>query len=208
MSKIGDFFKREGLPSLRDNYITYLLLVTNILLFFICTLHANLMYNKGALYAPAVVEQKEYYRLITSMFLHDGVSHIGSNMLILGAMGFLLESRSGHLKFGLCYFGAGIGGGLCSMAYAYHVGKFTFSVGASGAIFGLMGILLYLVIRHRGAYGGITLPRMLFGVACSVYLGVTSQNVDNAAHIGGLITGFVLMGILDMVIPEKRGGKE
>lgn len=197
--------RREGFPSLRGNFITYFLLISNIVLFFVCTVKGEALYNVGGLYAPAVLEKHEYYRLLTSIFLHYGIGHITSNMLTLGAVGFLLEEKIGHVRYAICYFGAGIGGGCFSIFYATRMGKNSMSVGASGAIFGLLGVLLYLVVANHGTYEDITIQRVIFAIILSVYIGVSSTGVDNAAHIGGLFAGFVLMTVLGMFQTKGRG---
>jgi rhomboid protease GluP len=92
------------------------------------------------------------------------------------------------------------------MLYSAVSGKYYSSVGASGAIFGLMGALFILVIVHNGRYGQVSIRRLLFGVFYMVYSGVRTENVDNAAHIGGLICGIFVMAVIN-VIETHRGGQ-
>lgn len=97
----------------------------------------------------------------------------------------------GSFKFLLIYFVSGIGANLISLAMDFYTGNLAVSAGASGAIFGLLGALLWVVIRNRGKVGRLTGRGMLFMVLLSLYFGFTSTGVDNAAHVGGLICGFL-----------------
>lgn len=186
-------------------YITYGLLAINVIVFLLCTVKGNLLYNTGMLYGPSVFEDKEFYRLITCMFLHSGMSHLTSNMLVLVALGDILERKIGHVKFFILYVIAGIGGGLTSIGYGYYSDNIVSSIGASGAVFGMVGALLLLVIINRGSFSTISLPRLIFAIALLIYDGLMSENIDNAAHIGGLLTGFIIMTVLTLVSGKDRG---
>lgn len=150
----------------------------------------------GAMYAPYVLEGKEYYRLVTSMFLHFGMQHLLNNMVMLGALGWNLEAVTGKIRFILIYMFSGIGGNLLSLFLNRNSGVYVVSAGASGAVFGLMGALLFAAIRNRGHVGRVSRRGLLFMVALSLYFGLSSSGVDNAAHIGGLICGFLLEAVL------------
>ena len=176
----------------------------NIIVFLICTLMGDVVYNKGVLYGPAMFEQNEWYRLITSMFLHGDFQHILNNMILLYCIGELIEKRLGHLSFLVLYFISGIGGGLLSASIAYADGLQVASLGASGAVFGLMGVLLALVLFNRGRMGTVTLPRLLLMLAFSVYSGFTGGNIDNVAHIGGLLVGFLVSSPYIFVIRKAE----
>ncbi len=178
---------KERLPM-----VTILLVAVNVILYLICTQKPDLLYNIGDLSGIAVYEKHEYYRVFTSMFLHADVSHLFGNMIALYFLGSILEREYGHAKYTILYFGAGILAAGASVAFQYAVQDFTGSVGASGAIYGILGALLWLVIIHKGRYQEVTLPRMIFYLAYSLYSGIQGTNIDNAAHIGGLIAGFVI----------------
>ena len=83
-----------------------------------------------------------------------------------------------------------------SLASDFWTGSLAVSAGASGAIFGLLGALLWVVIRNKGRVGRLTKRGMLFMVLFSLYVGFTSAGVDNAAHIGGLVCGFLAAVLL------------
>lgn len=163
--------------------------------FFGMTEDAEFMVNHGALYVPYVMDSQEYYRMFTSLFLHFGIAHLINNMLLLFVLGSTLESVIGKIKFLLLYLVAGLGGNVLSIWHSIQIGKYSVSAGASGAIFGIIGALLYIVIRNRGRVGTLTSKGMLFMIVISLYYGFTSAGIDNYAHIGGLITG-VIMAIL------------
>lgn len=177
------------------------LIVINIAVFLVLsfmgdTENTMFMIQHGAMYEPYVTEGGEYYRLFTCMFLHFGISHLLNNMVMLGALGWNLELETGRVKFLLIYFISGLGGNLLSLGMNISRGEEIVSAGASGAIFGLMGALVYVVIRNKGLGGRITNRGILFMVALSLYFGLTSSGVDNAAHIGGLICGFIAAVLL------------
>lgn len=142
----------------------------------------------GALYRPAI-EDGEWYRLITHMFLHGDILHLGNNMLVLFCLGNALEHYLGKISYVGIFFLSGILAGLGSVVYNTDN---MVSVGASGAVFGIIGAMLWLVLRNKGKLKGFTGPRMLLFVFMSVYAGFTDKGIDNAAHIAGLIAGVLL----------------
>ena len=177
------------------------LIVINVLVFFLLSVRGDtesgyFVLQYGAMYEPLVTEGHEYYRLITSLFLHFGIQHLLNNMVMLGALGYQLENAIGRIKFLLIYFISGIGGNLCSLYWNVSHGEQVISAGASGAIFGLMGALLYIVAVNRGRLGRLSGRGMLIMVALSLYFGLTSSGVDNSAHIGGLICGILITVLL------------
>ena len=177
------------------------LIVINVLVFFLLSLRGDtesgyFMLQYGAMYEPLVTDGHEYYRFITSLFLHFGIQHLLNNMVMLGALGYQLENEIGRIKFLLIYFISGIGGNLCSLYWNVSHGEQVISAGASGAIFGLMGALLYIVAVNRGRLGRLSGRGMLIMVALSLYFGLTSSGVDNSAHIGGLICGILITVLL------------
>ena len=179
---------------------TVALIVVNVAVFIFLsfggmTEDAYYMLQNGAMYLP-LLQQGEYYRLITSIFLHFGFSHLVNNMLMLGVMGWQLELVVGKIKFLIIYFAAGIGGNMLSALVEMRTGDFAVSAGASGAIFGIIGALLYIAVRNHGQIGNVSGQGILVMIALTLYYGFTSSGVDNFAHIGGLAAGFVLAVLL------------
>ena len=181
-------------------YVTIGIIVVNIIVFVILeilgsSLDTGFMLNCGAMY-PENIKAGEYYRFLTSTFLHFGFLHIVNNMFVLGASGVILEEALGHVKFLSLYILSGIGAGILSYAMMIKSDDYAVSAGASGAIFGIVAGLLWVVIKHNGKYKTLTGRGVLFMIVLIVYLGVTTEGTDNWGHIGGLITGFLLCVIL------------
>lgn len=188
---------------------TIILIAVNVAVFFILSLFGDtedavFMMQHGAMYSDFVIQGHEYYRLFTCLFLHFGVEHLLNNMVILGALGWNLELQTGKIRFLLIYFGSGLFGNVVSFIFHGAAQKYTVSAGASGAIFGLMGALLWVVIANHGKLGRLSGRGMLVMVALSLYFGLSSSGVDNYAHIGGLVCGFLLA----LILYRKRSGRD
>lgn len=180
---------------------TVALIVINVAVFFILTMFGDtedavFMLQHGAMYEPNIIEGHEYYRIFTCLFLHFGITHLLNNMVLLGALGWNLELEIGKVRFVIIYFASGIIGNIVSLFYDLTLEQPAVSAGASGAIFGLMGALLYVVIANRGRLGRLSGRGMLVMVALSLYFGLTNTGVDNLAHIGGVVSGFLLAVLL------------
>ncbi len=184
--------------------VNSVLVVINVLIFFVIGHDTDPVFSRFALTQDAFF-QKEWYRLVTSLFLHDGFEHILSNMFMLIYVGTLVEKSLGHLWYFLAYLACGIGGNLASLYYEYNHGLYWRSVGASGAIFGIIGIMAVLLIYGRGGQGSkrALVTRLLVGIGFSVYAGFQNAQTNNAAHIGGLCAG-IIFGILFSFIRNKR----
>ncbi len=151
---------------------------------------------------------REYYRLITSAFLHVDVVHLFNNMLLLYFCGEIVEKTLGKISFLILYLMSAVCGNLLSAAYELSTQNYYTSVGASGAVFGLTGAMLFLVLVKKGAAAHISMQRALIAVALSVYAGFSNPGVNNAAHVGGLLSGFLLaffLGIIPRPPRRKRG---
>ncbi len=173
--------------------ISIILVALNVIIFLICTFTGRLLYNIGE-FGPAVfLDDNEFYRIIFSMFLHADISHLVNNMLLLAGLGAMLEKETGHVVFFLLYIFSGLGGQVFSLLYKmYNNEWYVTSIGASGAVFGMVGVLLAMSLCIRGGMENVTWQRIVFVVAYSVYSGAKASNIDNAAHIGGVIVGFIL----------------
>ena len=181
-------------------YVNGLLIALNVLFFLYLEItgsseDAYFMYTKGAMYAPAVLEDGEYYRLLTAMFMHFGIRHIMNNMLVLFVLGDNLERALGHVKYLIFYLLCGIGSNWVSMM-AHSTDTMTVSAGASGAIFGVVGGLLYVVTINKGRLEDLNTRQLVVMIFFSLYLGYTSTGVDNIAHLSGLVIGIILAIIL------------
>ncbi len=168
--------------------VSIILVAANVLLFLLCKLAGGIIYDWGILDVYGVIFG-EYYRFISYMFLHADLDHLVSNMLILFFLGSMIEKEIGHVCYGSLYMLCGFGAGLCSYFYRLFTGNLAYTLGASGAVFGLEGVLLAMVLFRDRRTMGIRTDRVVLMILLSLYSGFAGQNIDNAAHVGGLLTG-------------------
>lgn len=154
------------------------------------------MLDWGAAYTPCIVEEGETYRIFTSMFLHFGIEHLINNMLVLFVLGSRLERVIGSLRFAVIYFLGGIAGNVVSLLYDLKQGEAAVSAGASGAVFAVMGGMILVVLCNKGRLEDLSMRQILVLAVFSLYFGFTSSGVDNAAHLGGFLAGFILAVIV------------
>lgn len=178
-------------------YVTRGLVAVNMLVFLLFeVLGSNLdtmfMMEHGAIFTPYLLVQTEWYRLFTSMFLHFGIRHLLNNMLLLYVLGDYLEKYLGRVKFLLLYVIAGVGANIVSGIVCLWQNDVVVSAGASGAVFGILGGLLWVILRNKGRVENLTIKKMTVMAVLSLYYGFVSEGVDNVAHVTGLILGFVL----------------
>jgi rhomboid protease GluP len=155
----------------------------------------------GADFGP-LTTHGQWWRVVTAAFVHGGFLHLLMNMLILLSIGRFTERLFGRLGFVVLYIFAGIGGNLASLA----LHPLTVAMGASGAIFGLYGGLLAVLLLHRNS---VPRPRIMaiaksaaIFIAINLLYGLSQSNVDMAAHIGGLVAGFLLgCGLIGPLVP-------
>lgn len=188
--------------------VNRVIIVINVLVFLVLELlgdtnDAVFMFAHGAMFPAAVTQSQEWYRLFTCMFIHFGINHIGNNMFILFFLGDSLERAVGWWRYLLIYLLSGLGGSILSCWIMLTTGDYAVSGGASGAVFGVIGALIYVVIRNRGRLEDLTTKRLVFMAALSLYHGFTSVGVDNAAHLGGIVSGFILA----VLLYHKKMGK-
>ena len=139
------------------------------------------------------IARGEYYRFLTSMFLHSGIMHLASNAVYLYYFGVRSEKLLGTGKFILLYLVAGLCGGLCSVLLGDGYGV---SIGASGAIYGLLGAMLLLTKKRGSRYTGMNYSTMLLLALTAIGFGFLEPNVDNMAHIGGFLGGMAMFALL------------
>ncbi len=168
------------------------------------TTDALFMYAHGAMYPYAVLLEGQWYRLLTSSFLHFGLAHLVNNLILLICLGSYLERRYGKVRFVILYLVSAVGGSLVSMWHMIFTQEIAVSAGASGVVFGMVGALLFLVLKNKGRFEDLSLRRFLLMMALALYNGFATAGVDNAAHVGGLITGFVV-GVVFFVLEKIAG---
>lgn len=165
--------------------------------------------NLGVSYGPYIIDQHEYYRLITCMFVHFNISHLLNNMITLLIVGNVVEKSVGKGKYLLLYFLSGLGSSIISVLYYYGNDMSVASGGASGAIFGVLGVMFVILYKNRHRIQDLMGLRFFIMIAMCLYNGFVSPEVDNAAHIAGLVVGLILASVLyhpgkDNEIFERR----
>lgn len=170
-------------------YVTYGLIVLNVIMFLLMYVLGNgskdieTLVKFGALFRPYVLNG-EYFRIVSTAFLHIGVIHLLVNCYSLYVIGSQMESFLGKLKFLLVYLISAISGSLMSLIFTDAV-----SAGASGAIFGLLGSMLYFGYNYRVFLGNVLKSQIIPLIILNLIIGISLPGIDNAAHIGGLVGG-------------------
>jgi membrane associated rhomboid family serine protease len=187
----------------RDPELTYVLIALNVIAFVAMTAGGGGLtgrgggevYTNGALYGPAVAAG-DWWRIVTSGFLHAGLLHIAFNMYFLYFLGTLLEPEIGKLRFGIIYFVSLLGGSFGALVASPDA----VTVGASGAVFGMMGAAI-IALRARG----IDPMQSGLGVTLLLNLGITFliPGISKGGHLGGLAAGLIV-GYLMFEVAERQ----
>lgn len=181
--------------------ITYVLIgiLVLIYLFGLFTRNSDSLINMFAVYGPYIRRYHEYYRLITGTFLHADIFHLLSNCYALYIIGSQVESFYGKNKFLLIYFFSAITGSLLSITLSNNA-----SIGASGAIFGLMGAILYFGYYYRVYIGATWKQSILPVIALNLIIGFVIPGIDYFGHIGGLIGGVLISMAVGLKYKHKK----
>lgn len=178
--------------------VTYSIILLNIIVFMLSLLDYNMIINCFANYYVNV-KNGEIYRLLTACFVHANFLHIFFNMYALYYIGPMVEKYYGKLKYLLIYLGSGIMGSLFSVVLSNNV-----SIGASGAIFGLFGSMLYFGYKYRATLDGFVRSGIIPVLFINLILGFIVPNIDVYGHIGGLIGGLLLSYIVGVYRKGKK----
>lgn len=185
--------------SFKEYKVTYTIIILNILLYLIEVIKSrNLididiytLIQMGAK-VNVLINSGEIYRLLTSAFLHGGIIHIFFNMSALNIIGREVEAVYGSKRYIAIYVISALGGSVVSYLFKPN----SISVGASGAIFGLLGAMLIFGLKERDKIGKQYMKNILETIGLNVIIGITIPNIDNFAHLGGLILGAITSFIL------------
>lgn len=196
-------------------YVTPALIGLNVLVFVLMTVSGVSIINPtipdllrwGADFGPQTM-RGEWWRILTATFVHIGIIHIALNMWVLATAGPLVERMVGNIGFLLLYLVAGLGGSLASLFW----NPMLVSGGASGAIFGIYGALLGLLLRAHGSIPSKALAKLrnsgLGFLGYNLVFGMMQKNIDSAAHVGGLAAGFLCGLVLSQPFtPEALSGR-
>ena len=173
-------------------FVSIGLVIINVVVHLLNGMMKERLLWRGNLNVLDILGNGEYQRVLYAMFLHADLNHLFNNMIILLFMGAMLEKEIGHGAFGSIYLLSGICGNISSLIYKIQQRSMAISIGASGAVFGMDGLLLALVFFSSGKILSVTPARVMIMIALSLYNGFASTDIDNAAHVGGLLAGFVL----------------
>ncbi|WP_052112994.1 rhomboid family intramembrane serine protease [Clostridium novyi] len=178
--------------------VTFILITINVIAYIITAiLSQNILDSdiRVLLFLGAnentLVSSGQYYRLITCMFLHGGLLHLVLNMYALEAIGPIVERIYGKMKYIIIYLGGGLISSLSSYVFSSGV-----SIGASGAIFALLGAMFILTIKMRDVVGRGVIKNIVSVIGINIFIGLAVPNIDNFAHLGGLLGGIILAIIL------------
>ncbi|NLP44815.1 MAG: rhomboid family intramembrane serine protease [Peptococcaceae bacterium] len=189
-----NYYKKD----FKEYYITYSLICVNLIIFLIMTLLGgstkitNLIIF-GAKVNP-LIEAGQYWRLVTSIFIHIGFTHLLFNTYALYVLGKLVEKMYGHGKFLLIYIFSGITGALFSFIFSTKI-----SAGASGAIFGLLGSILVYGWRKKIFWRSGLITNLLIILGINMVFGIIAPGIDNFAHFGGFLGGITVSYILRLI---------
>ncbi len=204
----GDYWQRQE-QIYKSSYITLALLAINVVVFLLCSFAFGWMYEKGAMITEVVLRDGQYYRLFTAMFLHADPQHLINNMLMLALGGAIVEHYTGHAFYFFLYMLSGLFGNMISMAYEIQNRLSWVSVGASGAIMGLVGFVVVWILVNRKTFirsRSLMIRLALLGVfvieACFFQKGA-----NTAAHTGGFLTGAVL-GVINIIVLKNNKNME
>ena len=196
----------EKIFSMKEPIISYVFMAVSIFLFFFLVLfEGNNILEIGAMSLVEfggnvgdLTKNGEYYRLFSSMFLHAGLIHLACNMYSLYVVGPQVESFYGKLKYFFIFLFSGLTGGILSLAFSPDN---VVSVGASGAIFGILGSLCYFGYHYRVYLGNVLKSQILPIIGLNLLIGFMVSGIDNFAHIGGLIGG--IFASMAVGVPDK-----
>ena len=196
----------EKIFSYKQPIVTYIIMAICIILFILMELSGGSTNSQTLLKYGAnldvLVKNGEYYRLFTCIFLHIGIMHLLCNMYSLYIIGREVENLFGKIKYIIIFILSGIFGSIMSLAFTHN----TISAGASGAIFGLLGALLYFGMHYR-TYLGEAIKRSIIPIiVINLIIGFFAEGIDLAAHIGGLVGG-VLVAMM-VGVPDKSKTKD
>ena len=190
----------------KNPYITYLIIAICVIMFLVVGVVGGNFYDVSASLLVKLggnvgnyTKNGDYYRLFTCMFLHAGIIHLLCNMYSLYVIGPQIESFYGKYKFLFIYIFSGVCGSILSLAFSPSN---VVSIGASGAIFGLLGSLLYFGYHYRVYLGNVLKSQIIPIIVLNLLIGFSINGIDNSAHIGGLIGGVFASMLLG--VPDKN----
>ncbi len=200
-----DALEAEAVFKPKKPSVTYALILINVLVFLAMYLFGNgsednlTLLRFGANNRTLVLQFHQYYRLLTSSFVHIGLLHLFVNMYSLFVIGSQIENFFGKIKYLFIYLGSAVFGSLLSICFSNSI-----SAGASGAIFGLLGSMLYFGYHYRLFLGNTLYSQIIPVILLNLALGFLTTGIDNACHIGGLIGGIFISMICGLKYKSNK----
>ncbi len=193
--------KNDDIFAPKKIIVTYVIIGLLVLIYLLglFTNNQDNFINMFAVYGPFIRKYHEYYRLLTGTLLHGGLFHLLSNCYALYIIGSQIESFYGKSKYLIIYLFSAITGSLLSITLSNNA-----SIGASGAIFGLMGALLYFGYYYRVYIGSTWKQRILPVILLNLVIGLIVPGIDYFAHIGGLIGGVLISMAVGLKYKHKK----
>ena len=189
-------------------FITYTFLAINLMYFLLMVMAGLRLFpnpNEGSTdqrvliafgaKVNTLIQAGEVWRLLTSTFIHIGIIHLAFNLYALRSLGPLTEESYGHRKFFIIYLFSGLGGSIASFIFTSAL-----SAGASGAIFGLLGALLYYSIKRPQLWKSGLGMNLIIVILINFGFGLSQPGIDNFAHLGGLLTGTITSVLLTKLL--------
>ncbi|OBR95957.1 rhomboid protease GluP [Clostridium ragsdalei P11] len=191
----------KNIYKMKDLIVTWIIIALNVAVYAVTAYlsgnvfdsDVNVLVFMGAK-VNSLIASGQYYRLFTCMFLHAGIVHLGVNMYSLYIMGSFVEKVYGKVKYIVLYLISGLVSSVFSFMFSSSI-----SVGASGAIFGLLGAALVFAIKMKHKIGKEFLMNVLSIIVVNLIIGFSIANVDNFGHLGGLVGGIVITYLLGNV---------
>ncbi len=174
--------------------VTLALVLTNAVIYIISVTLDPSVTSLGVMNYE-LVSEGQIYRIVSAMFLHGGLDHLFGNMFLLFAVGTMVEQSTGPVKYLVIYFVTGIAGNLTSYFWEMASGLRYNSLGASGAVYGVMAALIVLALKRIPGVA-VVRSRIPLAIIYCIYSSFAMPNIDYAAHIGGLVSGIILTSLM------------
>ncbi|MBY0218461.1 MULTISPECIES: rhomboid family intramembrane serine protease [Paenibacillus] len=180
--------------------LTSILLVANVVMFIILAANGGSTNTMTLLRFGALTNHElfsgEWWRYFSSIFLHAGFSHLLFNSFALVVFAPPMERLLGSVRYGLLYLGSGVLGNVLALAWYNSAGETTISVGASGAIYGIYGAFLYVALFQRTMMDEASRKTLYTLLAFGIIFSFAMSGINWMAHLGGLLGGFFIYGLL------------
>ena len=194
--------EKESIKPREVSWVTTGLLLINAMMYILSSMHV-FDPEAFALSVDTLRDPSLWYRLVTYMFLHRNLSHLAGNMLMLYAAGSMVEEKMHRAVYLIMYFVCGLAGGILSVWSQMNTGEEYSSLGASGAIYGIVGALIAWMLMNRQWRSIRFYNRILIAVLLLFYGGSLDEGIDYMAHLGGFVAGLLFAGIYVLIRWKK-----